>query len=398
MNNNLFEQLLYEEEGNTLDFKAAQYRFVKATEEEKSEILKDILGFCNAWRRSEAYILIGVKEVRGGRSEVVGIPDSEHLSDHALQQFVNSLTNQPVRFGYEAFGFDGKQVGIIKIELQTRPIYLKRDYGPLQKEKVYVRRGSSTNPQKPASPDEIAQMRVDVRHQAAEISVEFADTDRDERLGTSISINTDLYQTPEDDTLPDLRPPLISSSLLGGIPMRRFDLVNRINPEFYREFADFIIGQGLLRPIRLVVKNTGQVLASEVRVELTVPKTTGVMVLHESEMPNPPARYSNFLDMGVDNIKSVFQHLPGDVDIERNEDRVQIAIECGNLQPGRQVMSEVFFIGVWESSTISFYGSAFAGNLPKPENFTLNITVSVTQKNMSVEELCELADKEIPES
>ena len=126
MNNELFERLLYEEESPTLDFKKEQYRFAKVSDDEKSELLKDILGFANAWRRSDAFILIGVDDVRGGRSDVVGIAVADHLNDHSLQQFVNNLTNQPVRFRYEAFGFEGKQVGIICIEEQTRPIYLKR--------------------------------------------------------------------------------------------------------------------------------------------------------------------------------------------------------------------------------------------------------------------------------
>src|ERR1700730_8215080 len=99
MTPDLFERLLYEEESTTLDFKKEQYRFAKATEEEKSELLKDILGFANAWRRSEAYILIGVEDVRGGRGNVIGIPAATpHLDDHSLQQFVNNLTNRPVRF------------------------------------------------------------------------------------------------------------------------------------------------------------------------------------------------------------------------------------------------------------------------------------------------------------
>jgi hypothetical protein len=153
-----FERLLYEEESPTLDFKRDQYPFAKASEEEKSELLKDILGMANAWRRSEAFILIGVEDVRGGRSNVYGIPAADHLADHALQQFVNNLTNRPVRFGYEVFGFEGKQVGIIRVEQQPRPFYLKRDYGKLKKNEVYVRRGSSTDPTKPATIDEIAQM------------------------------------------------------------------------------------------------------------------------------------------------------------------------------------------------------------------------------------------------
>ena len=110
MNDVLFEQLLFEEESTTLDFKKEQYRFVKATDDEKSELLKDILGFANAWRRSEAYILIGVEDIRGGRGNVIGISATKHLDDHSLQQFVNNITNQPVLFHYEAFGFEEKQV------------------------------------------------------------------------------------------------------------------------------------------------------------------------------------------------------------------------------------------------------------------------------------------------
>ncbi len=98
MTNELFEHLLYEEEGTGIDFKKEQYRFSKATDEERSELVKDVLGFANAWRRTKAYILVGVQEVRGGRSNLIGIPASEQLDDHSLQQFINNLVNTPVRF------------------------------------------------------------------------------------------------------------------------------------------------------------------------------------------------------------------------------------------------------------------------------------------------------------
>jgi hypothetical protein len=135
IDNELFERLLYEDESTTLDFKKEQYLFVNATENEKSELLKDILGFANAWRRVEAYILISVEEVRGGRSNVIGIPATDHLYDHTLQQFVNNLTNQPARFHYETLGFEGKQVGIncpfmTCAKFATQPI-LAPDCAPL---------------------------------------------------------------------------------------------------------------------------------------------------------------------------------------------------------------------------------------------------------------------------
>jgi len=192
MKTQLLESLLYEEESPTLDFKKEQYPFSKASEEEKSELVKDILGFANAWRRSDAYILIGVEEVRGGKSEVIGIQN--HLDDHTLQQFINSLTNQPVRFHYEAATIEGKQVGVIRIEQQTRPIYLKKKYGKLDKDKVYVRRGSSTDPQKPATLDEIAQMRVEPEDIDANLAVVFSNPDTKELIGSHLSIEAYIEQ------------------------------------------------------------------------------------------------------------------------------------------------------------------------------------------------------------
>src|SRR5687767_14289077 len=92
----LFEVLLHEEEGKTLDFKRDQYRFFKASLNDKAELLKDLLRFANALRRADAYILIGVDDVRGGRARVCGI--SEHLDDHSVQQFVAHNTNRTLHF------------------------------------------------------------------------------------------------------------------------------------------------------------------------------------------------------------------------------------------------------------------------------------------------------------
>jgi len=153
MNMTLMEELLNEDESSTLDFKRDQYPFDKASDEQKSELLKDILAFANAWRRTDAYILVGVEDVKGGRSNVVGI--TSHFDDARIQQFVNSKTNRPVTFSYEIFPIEGVQVGIFYFPLQDRPIYLKKDFGKLKQREVYIRRGSSTDT---ADPDEIAKM------------------------------------------------------------------------------------------------------------------------------------------------------------------------------------------------------------------------------------------------
>jgi len=50
INNSLIETLLFGEEGVDLDFKRDQYKFLKATENEKGELLKDIIAFANSWQ------------------------------------------------------------------------------------------------------------------------------------------------------------------------------------------------------------------------------------------------------------------------------------------------------------------------------------------------------------
>lgn len=156
MNDALLESLLREDEGTSLDFKRDQYPFVGVTDDNvKSELLKDILAFANSWKRSDAYILVGVDEVSGGRSNIVGVV--AHLPDASLQEFVNKKIQRPLIFSYEAYPYEGLQIGVIHIPRQERPFYLKSDYGKLKGNTVYIRRGSSTDV---ASLDEIAKMGI----------------------------------------------------------------------------------------------------------------------------------------------------------------------------------------------------------------------------------------------
>jgi predicted HTH transcriptional regulator len=65
------ENLLYQPEGPGLDFKQAQYHFSRASDAEKSELLKDILALANSWRLTTAYILIGVQEAKGDAAKLL---------------------------------------------------------------------------------------------------------------------------------------------------------------------------------------------------------------------------------------------------------------------------------------------------------------------------------------
>ena len=173
LNISLIKELLQEDESPTLDFKRDQYAFDSANDSKKGELLKDILAFTNAWRRTTAYILIGVDEKTGAHSKVVGI--SKTLDDAKLQQYVNTKTQKPIEFSYRTFKVDGAMIGVIEIPVQERPVYLTKGFGKLEKEKVYIRRGSSTDI---ASPDEISKMGASsITKATPHLELEWADLD-----------------------------------------------------------------------------------------------------------------------------------------------------------------------------------------------------------------------------
>lgn len=392
-------QLLYEDEGPTLDFKRDQYPFAKATDEQKSELLKDILGFANCWRRAEAFILIGVQEVQGGRCIVHGV--SDHLQDHSLQQFVNNLTNRPVQFGYEACEIEGKQVGIIRLPLQRRPVFLKRDYGKLRKEEVYVRRGSSTDPTKPADPDEIALMgsgHVFVEKEA-NLTVEFAATDREQSLGDKIDWSAEYCEMPQmseipdyDDTPPPVRLPGGHTFHIPSVSSLSFD--DRLNPRFYRELANYIFFQKLVKKVRFVVSNNGDAPASDVRIEICVESGSGFGIVDCSEAPDAPKKRTGVIATSLMKnmkLRPAFRHA-GYVGIDKNDHETKLEIDCGILQPGRKVWSDSFCLGIGETGEIQIIGHLFSSNLPQPQPFSLSITAEVKRSLMTVDELTRLGE------
>ena len=152
--------------GPALDFKQSQYQFIKSatpqlTEERRSELVKDLLAFANTMRNTPAYILIGVEEVKGSRSKVIGV--NEHLSDNELHDFMNRRTQRPVEFSYSPYNFDGVEIGVIVIPVQERLFHLKNPYGILRETQCM----SGTAVQHVLRPpDEIAEMLAPKPHRS----------------------------------------------------------------------------------------------------------------------------------------------------------------------------------------------------------------------------------------
>ena len=100
-------------------------------------------------------------------------------------------------------------------------------------------------------------------------------------------------------------------------------------------------------------------------------------------------------DLGVHRggIRSIHRH-PGEIDITTLSDRIQLEANCQNLQPGRTVWSDKFFVAVNASGKSSLKGRVFAANLDVPKEFTLTIDADISEREMSVSELLQMADSD----
>lgn len=402
MTNEQLEQLLYEEEGATLDFKRDQYAFQKASDEEKSELLKDIVGFANAWRRSDALILIGVKEVRGSRSIVHGV--SEHLDDHSLQQFVNNVLNRPLQFCYEAREIDGKSVGVIRINSQRRPFYLKRDYGKLQKDKVYVRRGSSTSIDKPADLDEVASMGNDAAADLgtqASFDISLADPDKDQRMESPLEVTSEYVRPPKED---DIAAYVDKPHTIKGIG-RTFEipaispLDNLPNEDYYLEVARHHWFQRLFMSVRAEVKNTSTITANDVIAEIKSGDASGFYLADYSCVPESPKRRRSFIEQRMPKIPrgGFLRNTPGHIEFERKGEESKLEIHCGVIQPGRSIWSDPFYLAVRDYEPFKILGKIYSSSLSEPQSFEFDIRPSISESTLSLDELYKLAEQFVEE-
>jgi hypothetical protein len=370
--------LLYRRESETLDFKRDQYPFSGRTDDQKSELLKDILAFANAWRSSPAHILIGVQEA--SPPIVVGIPEADHLQDHSLQQFVNSKTNQPVRFGYQRVVVGGQQVGVLVIDFpQRRPIFLTKAYGNLKAGVVYIRRGSSTAE---AMPDEVADMGRDDAQTAGvpTIDLEFASGVVEERLGTLAAIECVRFDVrspldqadAEADRLAGVRRHLDRASLLALA-------TDHEDEREWQELAADLMRLGGFREIRLWVRNASSVTANDVNLRLELPYKEGAELIGEYDHP----KYDPY------NLAPPF----GSAAVTRVGDRWRAEIRLQKLQPREEEYTGTLLVRAVEPVELMGSARIAADNLTDPIIVPVGMSLTVTRQSIGYFEARELRKK-----
>ncbi len=371
---NLIESLLHESEGPALDFKRQQYPFELASDDEKSELLKDILAFANAFRRTDAFILIGVEEVKGGRSIVTGV--ARHLNDASLQQFIGSKTERQVVFSYEAKVHDGLPIGILHIPIQKRPVYTKVNYGKIKKGEVYLRRGSSTGK---ATPDEIAQMgRDDFVHREKEPRLTLSLFDR--KTGKPIHKETPAVlqcvsiNLVDKSSIPDYGKG--SLSIIGGVH----------NRNYFRELTRYVRDHSFLMPVSLAMANTGSETALDVRLTIELDDPYAKYGFRgEMEMPSLP-NPDLFLS-SMSRIRGIHEP-PQEIESVKKGEGWRVECRFGKIQPRDTVkLREDLFIGARKSGTLTVPGKIYADNLSSPRSASFELQIQSDTRDCSLHEI-----------
>jgi len=366
MNPQLLEELLHEEESSSLDFKREQYRFEADDDEDRSEVLKDILAFANAWRRVDAYILVGVEEVKGGRSKIHGI--ANHIDDSIWQQFINSKTQRPIEFSYEAFSIEGKIIGIFRIPPQRRPLYCKKSFGKVKANEVYIRRGSSTAI---ADPDEIATMGDIVAENGTRepiLEVEFANVNLRKELGCNLSLDCQFLV------------PMSSPKRQGSHFMMAAEIVDVFSDNNYSEkLIQHVATISPLKALGFRVHNRSEFPAMDVRIEVSVERREGLWILDENDYPSPPSR--GLIDMS----RSPLIHRPNPmIRVTKHGTQWSLVARFGKIQPQAVNWSDdVFYIASAKPLKLEVTARLFADNLHKPKIIPLQIHCTVSKRDMT---------------
>lgn len=374
------EQLLHEEEGTTLDFKRDQYSFAEADEQAKSELLKDILAFANTFRHADSYILIGVEEIRGGKSQVVGV--SSQLDDAHLQQFVNGKTQLPVTFSYRQANHECLPIGIIHIPLQARPVYAKVNYGKVKKGHVYLRRGSSTGV---ARPEEVSMMGFSANSSPERPSVELRLVSRDsgQVLGNRAIIpNCTRYEIALN-MIPDYE----EGTTFGTAQVQAFQVDPFTNRNYLREVAAYVQTEACF-PVSLEMRNCGGVVIKDLILSIKVPDVEGRFhLLAGRDRPSLPS--TRFMDRLVHRPSA----LPSDIQVKKEGDTWKITCAFGKIQPHAVVrLQDDLLVGSRSQGEATFGGLVFADNITSPISVSFRLIFEADGKPLTIEKVSNIGN------
>ena len=274
-----------------------------------------------------------------------------------------------IGFSYQPYPFEGKQVGIIRIPLQEKPFFILKDFGKVKKGVVYIRRGSSTDE---ADPSEIAKMGIAVVLDQPRplFELEFANLTGHSRLGRDITIVSTVVRYDEKDV-----------PLLGYSQFSIEAMLNRHDENYFRNKARYIAKTELLSKVAFYIRNTGPVLASNVRMEISGTVDPEVLICDSWHYPEYPRKE-------LYGLSPMSLYNQSNIGYSVHDKDWTITVPFGHIQPKASASSDgSFYVGASKKKKLALSAVTYADNLSDPFTVPLSITIDVKARPLNFNEL-----------
>lgn len=216
-----------------------------------------------------------------------------------------------------------------------------------------------------------------------DILFEFADPTTGVKAGPKITLESDLLEVSDFDSIPDYQEPKSQdedkSKSTGLLTMAWMSA----NKDYYREMVRHIVFNKYYRPVRFWLKNIGAVGARDVYVDIRIVSDGGDVILSSISKAklSPPSKSGS----GVIWTGGVAER-EDEPELQGNKWRTHLELRA--LQPQREVsLNPSFVIGAKANSVVTITASIYADTLPEPLVRQLEIDWKVNRISVKAEQL-----------
>jgi nucleoside 2-deoxyribosyltransferase len=174
-----------------------------------------------------------------------------------------------------------------------------------------------------------------------------------------------------------------------------YDIIdlNKINKNYYRELVDFLFKKFSFFPVAFSVKNIGNSIAKDVRIEIRVKNEDIYCVYEHTDIPDDDDIPKKTLSIYDTINKNIYRNLKkeGDLTVTEESDIFTIEIEYNQIQIGRSINSAPFYIAKKSSGYVTFQGTIFS-QLP-PVDFEIVLNCNIESREVTMDKFLEAVEK-----
>lgn len=398
--------LLNSTETNRVDYKR-KMGFNNGTDQQKANLLKDVLAMANATHGDDGYLVFGVDHSLTG-NKIIGIEENDSVDNSRITNYINSKTNKNIEFYYYEYVILDKKIGILTIKPDGYVRYVTETICGTRDNTVYYR-NNDTNAI--MSPSEIADKAIMKIRPELDVYILCEDNDgkfsqstktvvqdllfNDDsvagiarRLSSRLSKDQvkqleERYNKLFDDPwsrLSDQQKKLFTQMANPNVPENKEELI-RDHFEYRKKLAK-------LKKACIAVHNNGRHLASNCSILIDVPKNNNnIRALTDTDLPSEPKKYNGFSSSQSFVVFNGSRAGKNKSEITDCGDHYRMRLHLGTIQCGDHRITNYFYIGSEISDTIVCPYEVYYDESGGPTKGEVELSFIVEQQTITLSEI-----------